>query len=248
MDRPSDVTNDKVLSDGLFECVVRKVIDIPGDVGAELEARIAASGVEDGWLTPGVEWIGTSRPEVASAFGAYWAAMPTKPGPPLELLAEVDGRTTWKTINRVRTHDHIVWREGSRLVEVPCGEPTSVELTASPELRMMNLMSNVGSSCFVGADALRIPLDPSDLDRRIDRAGIVEGWLSVLHLWVGSDPRGLTRALAASWAGIDGHDPDIWVLTTEQDATYGHRWVPIATPAGRTVWQSWDYTATCPTR
>jgi hypothetical protein len=243
VDRPSSVANDKVVSEGLFECVLRTVIDAPRDDDEALDARIEASGIREGWLTPGVEWVGTRRPDVAAAFGAYWAAMPTKPGPPLELLSEVDGRIVWKTISRVRTHDHIVWREGGWLIDTPCGARTPVEITRGPEMRMMGLMSATGAQCFATSDPFRIPLDPAQLDVRIDAAGIEGGWLSVLHLWVGAEASDLTRALAASWAGMDGTSPDIWILTDQAGGTYGQRWVPIATPAGRTVWQSWDLTS-----
>jgi len=113
---------------------------------------------------------------------------------------------------------------------------------------MMSLMSATGAQCFASSDVLKIPLDPKQLDVRIEEAGIERGWLYVLHLWVGSDAPGLMRALAASWAGMDGSSPDIWIMTDQAGGTYGERWVPIATPAGRTVWASRDFTAvtTCP--
>jgi len=97
-------------------CYVKMIVDGFGPDIADLEARIAIDGLEEGWLTLGEEWVGGDAESLVAAFGASWAgrANPdadviwiqlTRDGAEigLELRAThtPSGSTVWQTHNRV---------------------------------------------------------------------------------------------------------------------------------------------------
>lgn len=118
-----------------------------------------------------------------------------------------------------------------------------LEIVEEPSSELMSDVSAGGVRCLAMSSPYRIPPNPTELDRQIKEAGIVQGWLVVGSRWVGSDRVALARAFGATRAAAADADGDsVWILTERDGRTGTVELRAVETPRAFLVWDSWNTT------